>query len=97
MDGLPLLPAIFLDILGSAANIAFSFLAWRYARLLTRRQPGNFVWGYLYYVTFAIAAFAISPAIFSWIGLANEHKKHIPKHSIPSSSNISTAGAISCS
>ncbi len=63
MDGLPLLPAIFLDILGSAANIAFSFLAWRYARLLTRRRPDNFVWGYLYYVTFAIAAFAISRAV----------------------------------
>ena len=63
MDGLPLLPAILLDILGSAANIVFSFLAWRYARLLSRRQPDNFVWGYLYYVTFAIAAFSISRAV----------------------------------
>ena len=59
----PLLPAIFLDIIGSAANIVFAFLAWRYARSLSRRQPGNFVWGYLFYVTFAIAAFTISRAV----------------------------------
>ncbi len=63
MPGLYLFPAILLDIIGSAANIIFSFLAWRYARLLAKRQPDNFVWGYLYYVTFAIAAFAISRAV----------------------------------
>jgi two-component system NtrC family sensor kinase len=63
MVGVSLFPAIILDIVGSSANIVFSFLAWRYARLLSRRQPGNFVWGYLYYVTFAIAAFAISRAV----------------------------------
>jgi len=63
MDGFSLLPAVILDIVGSSANIVFSFLAWRYARLLSRRQPDNFVWGYLYYVTFAIAAFAISRAV----------------------------------
>ena len=59
MNGLPLLPAITIDIIGSAANIVFSFLAWRYALLLAKRQPDNFVWGYLHYVTFAIGAFAI--------------------------------------
>lgn len=63
MSGLPLLPAIAVDVFGSGANILFSFLAWRYTFLLTRRQPDNFVWGYLYYVTFAIAAFAISRAV----------------------------------
>ena len=63
MDGLPLFPAILLDILGSAAMSVFAFLAMRYARLLSKRQPDNFVWGYLYYVTFAIAAFAISRAV----------------------------------
>ncbi|MBE0584507.1 MAG: PAS domain S-box protein, partial [Desulfofustis sp.] len=63
MDGLPLLPAILLDILGSAANIIFSFLALRYAQLLSRKYPDNFVWGYLFYVTFAIAAFTISRAV----------------------------------
>jgi PAS domain S-box-containing protein len=63
MTGLPLLPAIAIDIIGSAANIVFSFLAWRYAFLLAKRQPDNFVWGYLHYVTFAIGAFAISRAV----------------------------------
>ena len=61
--GIPLFPAILVDIIGSAANIAFAFLAWRHARSLSRRQPGNFVWGYLFYVTFAIAAFTISRAV----------------------------------
>jgi len=39
MNGLPLLPAIIVDIFGSAANIVFSFLAWRYALLLVKRNP----------------------------------------------------------
>lgn len=63
MIGLPLLPAIAVDVVGSAANIVFSFLSWRYTYLLAKRQPNNFVWGYLHYVTFAIAAFAISRAV----------------------------------
>ncbi|MBU1566610.1 MAG: PAS domain S-box protein [Proteobacteria bacterium] len=63
MNGLSLLPVIALDMIGSAANIIFSFLAWRYAHLLAKRQPNNFVWGYLHYVTFAIAAFSISRAV----------------------------------
>ena len=63
IEGLSLLPAILIDIIGSAANIGFSFMAWRYAHLLAKRQPDNFVWGYLNYVTFAIAAFAISRAV----------------------------------
>jgi two-component system, NtrC family, sensor kinase len=63
MSGVSLFPAILLDILGSAAMSVFALLALRYARLLSKRQPNNFVWGYLYYVTFAIAAFAISRAV----------------------------------
>ena len=63
MLSLSLLPAIFLDIVGSSANIVLSFLALRYARLLSRRQPNNFVWGYLFYVTFAISLFTISRAV----------------------------------
>jgi two-component system, NtrC family, sensor kinase len=63
MAGISLFPAILLDILGSAAMSIFALLSLRYARLLSKRQPNNFVWGYLYYVTFAIAAFAISRAV----------------------------------
>jgi two-component system, NtrC family, sensor kinase len=63
MPGISLFPTILLDILGSAAMSVFALLALHYARLLSKRQPNNFVWGYLYYVTFAIAAFAISRAV----------------------------------
>jgi two-component system, NtrC family, sensor kinase len=63
MNGVSLLPAVITDIVGSASNILFAFLALRYAYLLSRRQPDNFVWGYLFYVTVAIAAFSISRAV----------------------------------
>ncbi len=58
MNGLPMLPAIIIDVAGSTANIVFAFLATRYAYKLTRLKPGNFLWGYLFYVTLAISAFA---------------------------------------
>jgi len=63
MNGLPMLPTILVDIIGSAANILFSFLALWYAFRLTRLKPDNFLWGYLFYVTLAITAFAISRAV----------------------------------
>ena len=62
MTGLPLLPTIVTDMAGSLANIIFAFLAMRYAYLLTRKQPENFLWGYLFYICMAIAAFSISRA-----------------------------------
>ncbi len=63
MNGLPMLPAIIIDVAGSTANIVFAFLATRYAYKLTRLKPGNFLWGYLFYVTLAISAFAVSRAV----------------------------------
>ncbi len=63
MNGLPMLPTILVDIIGSAANILFSFLSLWYAFRLTRLKPDNFLWGYLFYVTLAIVAFAISRAV----------------------------------
>ena len=63
MNGLPMLPAILVDVAGSALNILFSFLATWYAFRLTRLKPDNFLWGYLFYVTLAISAFAISRAV----------------------------------
>ncbi len=62
MNGLPLLPTIVIDMAGSTANIIFAFLAMRYAYLLSRKQPENFLWGYLFYLCIAIAAFSISRA-----------------------------------
>lgn len=63
MNGLPMLPAILVDVAGSALNIVFSFLATWYAFRLTRLKPDNFLWGYLFYVNLAIAAFATSRAV----------------------------------
>ncbi|WP_448873834.1 two-component system sensor histidine kinase NtrB [Desulfobulbus propionicus] len=63
MNGLPMFPTILVDITGSAANIVFSFLSLWYAFRLTRLKPDNFLWGYLFYVTLAITAFAISRAV----------------------------------
>lgn len=63
MNGLPLLPTIIVDVVGSAANIILSFLSLGYAYRLTRLRPDNFLWGYLFYVTLAITAFAISRAV----------------------------------
>lgn len=63
MNGLPMLPTIIVDVTGSVANIIFSFLSLWYAFRLTRLKPENFLWGYLFYVTLAITAFAISRAV----------------------------------
>lgn len=63
MNGLPMLPTIVVDVTGSVANIIFSFLSLWYAFRLTRLRPENFLWGYLFYVTLAITAFAISRAV----------------------------------
>ncbi|MGE4561104.1 MAG: ATP-binding protein, partial [Desulfobulbus sp.] len=63
MNGLPILPTIIVDVTGSVANIIFSFLSLWYAFRLTRLKPDNFLWGYLFYVTLAITAFALSRAV----------------------------------
>ena len=63
MNGLSMLPAIVVDVVGSSANIVFAFLATWYAFRLTRLKPDNFLWGYLFYVTLAISAFAVSRGI----------------------------------
>jgi len=63
MNSLPMLPTILVDIAGSSANMLFSFLALWYAFRLTRLKPENLLWGYLFYVTLAITAFAISRAV----------------------------------
>jgi len=63
MSGLPLLPAIIIDSVGSTAMLVLSLLSMRYGFLLTRRQPENFLWGYLFYITVAIAAFSTSRAV----------------------------------
>ena len=63
MNALPLSLSIVTDMTGSLLIIVFSFLSLRYAWLLTRREPENFLWGFLFYFCLTLAAFAISRAI----------------------------------
>ncbi|MBU1986066.1 MAG: PAS domain-containing sensor histidine kinase, partial [Proteobacteria bacterium] len=62
MTYLPLSPAIITDMIGSLCIIVLSFLALRYAWLLIRKQPENFLWGFLFYFCLTLATFAISRA-----------------------------------
>jgi two-component system, NtrC family, sensor kinase len=63
MSVLHLWPAHLTDMVGSLLIIVFSFLSLRYAYLLTKKQPDNFLWGFLFYFCMTLAAFAISRAM----------------------------------
>lgn len=63
MNSLYLFPAHLTDMVGSLLIIVFSFLSLRYAYLLTKKQPDNFLWGFLFYFCMTLAAFAISRAM----------------------------------
>lgn len=62
MIDLPMLPTILIDMAGSFVIIILSFLSLRYAFLLTRRQPENFLWGFLFYFCLTLACFSVSRA-----------------------------------
>ncbi|MFV0439285.1 MAG: two-component system sensor histidine kinase NtrB [Desulfopila sp.] len=63
MSGLSLLPTVFVEFIGSALVIVLAFIALRYAWALTRLKPANFIWGFLWYFSIALAAFAISRGV----------------------------------
>ena len=63
MTGLHMFPADMTDMAGSLIIIVFSFLSLRYAYLLTKKQPDNFLWGFLFYFCMTLAAFAVSRAM----------------------------------
>ncbi|MBI4793647.1 MAG: PAS domain S-box protein [Deltaproteobacteria bacterium] len=63
MTGLPLLPTIVVDFTGSGLVIFLSFMALRYSYFLVKLQPKNFIWGFLFYFCFAMAAFSISRGV----------------------------------
>ncbi len=63
MSALPLFPVNLVNMAGSVADIIFSFLAMRYAYLLSRRQRDNFLWGFLFYFCMALSAFSVSRAV----------------------------------
>ncbi len=61
--GLSLAPTILTDIFGSFLIIILSFLSLNYSYLLTRHQPENLLWGFLFYLCLVMAAFSISRAV----------------------------------
>jgi PAS domain S-box-containing protein len=63
MTGLPLAPTILVDLTGSGLVIVLSFFSLRYAHLLVKLQPRNFIWGFLFFFCIAMAAFSISRGI----------------------------------
>lgn len=63
MNGLPLMPAVTVEFLGSASVILLAFMAIHYARALIRLQPNNFIWGFLWYFCIALVAFSLSRGV----------------------------------
>ncbi len=63
MTGLSLIPAIVVEFAGSALAIVLAFIALAYARALAKLQPDNFIWGFLWYFSIAMAAFSISRGV----------------------------------
>ncbi|WP_163337550.1 nitrogen regulation protein NR(II) [Desulfopila sp. IMCC35008] len=63
MNGLSLAPAVTVEFVGSALVILLAFVALGYARALIRLEPDNFIWGFLWYFSIALAAFAISRGV----------------------------------
>ncbi len=63
MTSLPMLPAILMDMAGSVVIIVLSFLSLRYAWLLIRKQPENFLWGFLFYFCLTLVCFSVSRAV----------------------------------
>lgn len=63
MNGLSLIPAITVEFVGSALVILLAFTATYYARALIKLDPDNFIWGFLWYFSIALAAFAISRGV----------------------------------
>lgn len=63
MTSLPMLPAILTDMVGSLVIIILSFLSLRYAWLLIRKQPENFLWGFLFYFCLTLVCFSVSRAV----------------------------------
>ena len=58
-----MLPAILTDMVGSLVIIILSFLSLRYAWLLIRKQPENFLWGFLFYFCLTLVCFSVSRAV----------------------------------
>lgn len=58
-----LFPALCIEFFGSALAIIFSCVACYYAWQLSRRDPDNFIWGFLWYFSIAITIFCFSRGV----------------------------------
>ena len=58
-----MLPSVVTDIVGSQVMIVLSFLSLRYTFLLIRKEPDNFLWGFLHYFCMTLVVFSISRAV----------------------------------
>jgi PAS domain S-box-containing protein len=63
IDGLPLLPAVIVEFIGAAVVIVLAFVAVVYARALVKMEPTNFIWGFLWYLSIAMAVFSLSRGV----------------------------------
>ncbi len=59
-SGLPLYPLYMADLVGALLMIVLSLCAFTYARRLTRLEPKSVLWAYLFWLSMALVAFAIS-------------------------------------
>ncbi len=73
-----MLPSVITDIIGSLMMIVLSFLSLRYTFLLSRREPDNFLWGFLHYFCMTLVVFSISRAVGHMVKqalLISDHKE----------------------
>ena len=61
--GWPIAPVLVVDLAGSAAMILLAVCALILARRLTRRDPGNVVWSFLWVLSLSLAAFSFSRGV----------------------------------
>lgn len=97
--GMYMLPSVVMDIVGSLLMIILSFLSLRYTFLLIRKEPDNFLWGFLHYFCLTLAIFAISRAMGHMVkqALLISEQKEIWKIISPYSGGLNTLLMISVS
>ncbi len=61
--GLPLFPVYLVDFIGAILMIIFSLVSFNYASRLTRLEPTNVLWTYLFWFSMAVVALALSRGI----------------------------------
>lgn len=76
MNGISLIPAVTVEFVGSALVILLAFIAVSYARALIKLEPDNFIWGFLWYFSIALAAFAISRGVGHIIRITLVYSNH---------------------